>query len=503
VYTRPNREISNVEYLSLFLSLGMLLLLGCAALLTMKGKAQKQLQAVVQRTVNKAKGIGQGMMRLLPRSETRTPKRGISSLYSFVSSTSATSREECDGVSIEMPATHDPAVEEGEMESVRLNSPLPHSHSESHGGGGGSVRAASLNNFPVKGKDPEWDLEEVSDILSDNNDAELDSDTVWKVIGSSIFVPPDYSELYAALVGMGTQLLLSVAVTLLIGLVALAYETQRGLAIQVVICFYLAFGGLGGYATGIVYRSMEGSRHARVLALLVFPLPTAVFGLLALLNVILLQVGSSAAIPFWMLALLGTSWSLFGGIFSILGYGISMFCRKCSPCICVSPSTEGTASLRRAIPSDRGWAWKSHVWRTLFSTAVFSAILLPCYYLFSSVWGYLFYTAYGALLLTAFTAAVLTAVSSLCYVWIQITSAENWKWWWAAWLTAATPAAHFIAFSVVYYLWFSHIKSAASAVLYFGYVALLSLILALMLGALGVWSSLIFLTWLYRLPKRE
>lgn len=457
VYSRPNREISNVQYLSLGLYLGMFVLISFGTLFTMNSKARNQLISVLRRKVSSAGG---NFMSLLSREHLR-PK-AVKEIP--LADLSVTVVEEGGG---------DPSVDPGELVG-EVSRPRP-----------------------VEDEAEKTDGLMVEVELADN-------ETVWKALGSSIFIPPERAELFAALIGIGTQLFLSVGLTLVVGVLVLAYETQRGLALQFMSMAYLALSVIGGCAAGIIYRSMRRDGHGRVVALLVLPYATFVFGALTVLNVVLYYVGSSAAIPFWLLALFSAAWTLGGAILSTAGYGLASFCGSCATCVscsCFSPSIP-TQTIARQIPGSLGWWWKAHAWRFLFSTGVFAAISMPLYYLFSSMWGHLFYTAYGVLLLTAFTAALLTSVSTQCFIWTQLTTAEDWRWWWSAWFTAAAPSIHFFVFSVGYYL-VSHIQGGTAAFLYFTYVLLLTVSLALLLGAIGVWCCFLSLTWLYRLEKHE
>ena len=69
---------------------------------------------------------------------------------------------------------------------------------------------------------------------------------------------------------------------------------------------------------------------------------------------------------------------------------------------------------------------------------------------------------------------------------------ENYHWWWRSFCTAGSTALYVFFYSFVYFKQLEASKTAATYVLYFGYMGLASFALFLMTGYIGVASSLWF-----------
>ena len=88
------------------------------------------------------------------------------------------------------------------------------------------------------------------------------------------------------------------------------------------------------------------------------------------------------------------------------------------------------------------------------------------------------------LLVTCAEITVLFTYFSLC--------GENYQWWWRSFCTGGSTAIYVFLYSFMYFNQLEASKTAATYVLYFGYMALASLGLFLMMGFVGVASSLWF-----------
>jgi len=78
---------------------------------------------------------------------------------------------------------------------------------------------------------------------------------------------------------------------------------------------------------------------------------------------------------------------------------------------------------------------------------------------------------------------------------------EDYNWWWRSFLTSGSSALYLFIYSAVYFHTKLEITQVASAVLFFGYMAMISWCFFLMTGAVGFVSSLTFANKIYAAIK--
>jgi len=87
-------------------------------------------------------------------------------------------------------------------------------------------------------------------------------------------------------------------------------------------------------------------------------------------------------------------------------------------------------------------------------------------------------------------------------VYFQLTS-ENYHWWWRAFFSSAASALFIFLYSVFYYITQLQINFYVGAMLYFGYMFVMSFTFALVTGSIGFLATFFFVRAIYGSIKIE
>ena len=77
-------------------------------------------------------------------------------------------------------------------------------------------------------------------------------------------------------------------------------------------------------------------------------------------------------------------------------------------------------------------------------------------------------------------------------------NAEDWRWWWTAFLSGASTALYVFLYSVYYFFFKTHMHGFLQTAFYFGYTFLFCFTMALLCGTVGVIGGKWFVTTIYR-----
>ena len=81
------------------------------------------------------------------------------------------------------------------------------------------------------------------------------------------------------------------------------------------------------------------------------------------------------------------------------------------------------------------------------------------------------------------------------------TAAEDYNWWWRAFLTSGSSALYLFGYAIVYFVTKLEITAPISAMLYFGYMAMASWAFFLLTGSVGFVACLTFVNRIYAAIK--
>jgi len=305
---------------------------------------------------------------------------------------------------------------------------------------------------------------------------DVQEDWGWKLVHGEVFRTPPNGLILSVLVGNGAQLCAMVGVTLIFALLGFLSPSNRGSLATVMMICWTFFGIINGYFSSRAYSSMGGMDKRKNAFLTAVILPTVVFGVIFLLNLLLLTAGSSGAVPFGTMALIALLWFGISAPLSAIGsyYGSKHGALK-HP-VRVNP-------IPRQIPPS---PWYLRPWAsTLFAGILpFGAAFVELYFVMSSLFASRAYYAFGFLALTAGVVGLTTATVSILFTYFLL-CAEEYRWHWRAFLTGGGSAFWVLAYGLFYWASRLSLGSFQSTCLYIGYLLLIAFFDFLVTGTIG------------------
>merc|ERR1719215_1746246 len=126
----------------------------------------------------------------------------------------------------------------------------------------------------------------------------------------------------------------------------------------------------------------------------------------------------------------------------------------------------------------------------------FGAVFTELFFIMSSIWQHQFYYLFGFLMLVIVILVVTCAEISITITYFQLTN-ENYHWFWRSFLGSASSAVYVFMYSWLYYYTRMNIGHYVGALLYFGYMFVISCTFALMTGAIGFIATFFFVRTIY------
>jgi len=310
----------------------------------------------------------------------------------------------------------------------------------------------------------------------------------WKLVHGDVFRKPEYSLLLCASVGSGVQLMgMSLVTFCFSGLVFLSPAHFGGL-LQYMMLLFTFMGILAGYTSARLFSTFNGESWKTVASLTACLYPGIFFAIFFLLNLLIWGQASSGAVPFATMFALLVLW--FGISCPLVFLGAYFGFRKGPLELPVRTNT-----IARAIP-EQHWGYSFSSITLTCGLLPFGAVFTELFFIMSSVWQHQFYYLFGFLTLTFLILIVTCAEISISLTYFQLTS-ENHAWWWRAWAASAGSGIYVFLYSILYFNQRLQIDKTVSMMLYFGYMFIVSIIFALLTGAIGLLFSFQFVRGIY------
>lgn len=324
--------------------------------------------------------------------------------------------------------------------------------------------------------------------------AEID-DSGWKQVHGDVFRSPDYSMVLSALVGTGTQLLLlsiGLLCLLVLGMFQPGYETSL---YSYGVLLYSATSGIAGYVSTDLYNRLGGDKWATTACLTAFIFNGPLFLVFVVLNSIALSYESTSALPFSVIAMLVMLWAAVTLPLSV--YGAMKAKRENNV---LDPPCK-TNFVRREIP--KAPFYRRSVFQMFMAGFLpSSAIYVEIHYIFSSIWGNKVYTLFPLLALAFILLLIVTSFIVVSLTYLQLAT-EDYRWWWSSFAYGGS-AGFFIYCYAIFFFWYrSQMSGILQTAYYFGYSLMISYAFVLMLGAIGFFSSFVFVKKIYASIKSD
>ncbi|KAI9363263.1 hypothetical protein BD770DRAFT_418282 [Pilaira anomala] len=313
---------------------------------------------------------------------------------------------------------------------------------------------------------------------------DVQEDYGWKLVHGDVFRPPQRPMLLSVLVGSGAQIVAMTGLTLVFAVLGFLSPSNRGALGTVMIIFFMVFSCISGFVSARIYKMNGGENWKMNIGLSATLVPGVIMSFLFAMNFFLIHSHSSGAVPFGtMLTLLGL-WLIISLPLSVAGSYLGF--RK--------PRIEHpvrTNQIPRQIPDQPAYL-RSIPSIMMGGILPFGAIFIELYFIMNSIWFHRVYYGIGFMFLVyivlIFTCAQVTIL--MCYFHI---CSEDYHWSWRSFLTSGAAGLYVFLYSILYYFTKLDISTFTSTVLYLGYSAVISILLAVFTGSVGYLSCLYFL----------
>ena len=327
------------------------------------------------------------------------------------------------------------------------------------------------------------DLSRYNRLITDEEKADEMEEKGWKMVHADVFRPPSTAPLlFSVCCGTGAQLLCTTFWTILLAALGFLNPTKRGVIIMTGLFIYVFMGGVGGYVTARLYKTFEGTSRERATFCTASAFPGLCFVLFFHLDLLAWWYGSSYAVPFTTMIFLLVGW---GAIASPLVFLGAHFGYKQE----AIEFPVKTSNIPRQIPNQR---WFMGAPFTLMTGGIlpFALCYVELFFILSSLWHHTYFTTFGFLLFVFCILLIACAEITLLIIYFQLRN-EDYHWWWRCFGTAGSVAVYVFIYCLLY---FQQWKDGGfwAYVFYFGYMGLSTLGLFLMMGFVGVASSLWF-----------
>lgn len=333
----------------------------------------------------------------------------------------------------------------------------------------------------------------------EEDDLELEADSQedhgWKIIHADVFRFPPFKSLFCSIIGNGVQVLSTVTLIIVMAVVGLFNVHRHGAMNAAGFFVYALTCCIAGFVSTRLYRQMEGQTWAWniVATSCVFTAPF--FIIWSTVNSFAWFHGSTQALPATTIVLLILIWMLIGFPLTVLGgiIGKNTAGNFDAPC-----RTKNIAREIPAVPLMKS----APMYLIAGGFLPFSAISVELYYVFATVWGREHYALYGILLLVFIILIAVTACISVALTYFQLSS-EDYRWWWRSVFSSGFTGVFVFFYAIFYFFMRSNMSGPLQTVQFFGYTILACYVFFLMLGAVGFYSSLVFVRYIYKHLKLD
>ncbi|PAA89042.1 hypothetical protein BOX15_Mlig008823g1 [Macrostomum lignano] len=314
----------------------------------------------------------------------------------------------------------------------------------------------------------------------------------WKLVHGDVFRPPAKGMLLSVFLGNGVQILCMSLITLAFACLGFLSPANRGALMTCAMVLYVLLGTPAGYVSARIYKMFGGLRWKLHVLLTALLCPGLVFAIFFVLNLVLWAKGSSAAVPFSTIVAILALWFLVSVPLCFLG---AYFGFKKPPI----EHPVRTNQIPRQIP-DQSFYTRPLPGILMGGILPFGCIFIQLFFILNSIWGSDVYYMFGFLFLVFLILLVTCSEATILLCYFHL-CAEDYHWWWRAFLTAGCTAMYLFLYSVHYFFAKMELSGAASTFLYFGYTFIIVLLFFLFTGTVGFFATFWFVRKIYSVVK--
>uniref|UniRef100_A0A672LIA7 Transmembrane 9 superfamily member n=1 Tax=Sinocyclocheilus grahami TaxID=75366 RepID=A0A672LIA7_SINGR len=322
----------------------------------------------------------------------------------------------------------------------------------------------------------------------DDMDRDLGDEYGWKQVHGDVFRPSSHPMIFSSLIGSGCQIFSVSFIVIILAMIEDLY-TERGSMLSTAIFVYAATSPVNGYFGGSLYAKQGGRRWIKQMFIGAFLIPAMVCGTAFFINFIAIYYHASRAIPFGtMVAVCCICFFVIlplNLVGTILGRNLSG--QPNFPC--------RVNAVPRPIP-EKKWFMEPAVIVCLGGILPFGSIFIEMYFIFTSFWAYKIYYVYGFMMLVLVILCIVTVCVTIVCTYFLL-NAEDYRWQWTSFLSAASTAVYVYMYSFYYYFFKTKMYGLFQTSFYFGYMAVFSTALGIMCGAVGYMGTSAFVRKIY------
>jgi transmembrane 9 superfamily protein 2/4 len=315
-------------------------------------------------------------------------------------------------------------------------------------------------------------------IADEEEDEEEIDETGWKLVHADVFRPPsNFPMLYCVLVGSGTQLLVSLLITICLGAIGFLNPSRRGGMMNAVLVCFMLCGILAGYVSSRLYKAFRGRAWQLCTVSTALFFPGMCFTVFLFFNVVLAFYKSSGSAPFLDILILAAMWC---GVSIPLVFVGAFFGYKKEAI--QFPTV--TSTIARAIPEPSSFLLSPRVAIWYAGLIPFSGAYVELFFIMSSLWMDQYYYVFGFTFLVFLILLLTCAEVAVLLVYYQLLN-ENHRWWWFSLMCSGSVSFLFFGYSIV---WFGTLEASRmffTYLLYFGYTFLMCFTIFLVCGSFG------------------
>jgi transmembrane 9 superfamily member 2/4 len=298
--------------------------------------------------------------------------------------------------------------------------------------------------------------------------------------------------LFAAFVGIGTQVICMVGLVIIIAAVGFLSPANRGSLMIASLLLFLLMGIVAGYSTARTHKMFNGTQWQRITLFSALGFPGFIFTVLFILNAFVWKQGSVNAVPFPSMFAVLCLWLLVSVPLVFVGayYGFKADTIEFPVRISAMP---------RQIP-EQPWYLSAPLTMAIGGILPFGTVFVELFFILTSIWLNQYYYVFGFLLLVYVLLLVTCAEISIVLTYFQLCS-EDYRWWWRSMLVPAASGVYLYAYCIFYFSVNLDITGFTPKILYFGYMGLVALVFTFLTGGAGYLSTFIFVRRIYAAIK--
>ncbi|RDD45455.1 Transmembrane 9 superfamily member 2 [Trichoplax sp. H2] len=319
----------------------------------------------------------------------------------------------------------------------------------------------------------------------------------WRAIRGDVFRSPKYSLLLSVLTGSGIQCLLATFYTLALAWIGFISFSNPSELLSSAILSYVSSASTASYISAVTYKTIDGKDY--ILSFIMTPtlIPGIFLAILYILNSISLSMLTLSTPPQTFILLL-IMWLLVLCPLSCIGSYFG-FKREALQ-LPVKPS-----KTPRQIPEYKFYKYPL-LGVAIAGALIFSVVVVPISVFLDCLQTHNINESYGYSILY-FILTILLCIQISVYLCHLYLCAENYHWWWRAFLAGGSVAIFILLYSCYFYLtrisYSSNAYSMTYFIVYFGYCTVLAIYFSLMTGSITFIAAFIYAKFVYQYANMD